>query len=315
MTTEIAGPGLRPEDFEDFSRFHAERQRRKTGRHPAKSTLYGKRLQLARAARLTECPDQQSLAAVVQDRAAVEELVDRLAVRMSPGGMRAPIYALLDFADYAKAQGWLTSCAITRSDVPAPNPQRPIVVYSPSEVEAFVASARGKGLRWWALLTFLADTGRRVGEALNLRWDAYRPDEKPPYFELGITKNGRPQYVPLSRRLVEDVFSPEHIELLRNDVRKGRRAFQRSPLVHPFPWSYATVHTTFESFCKSTGLPNRGFHCFRHTLITQRLARGVPIQAVAALAGHSSVSVTDRTYNHSTSLSYFRYIEEEDDGR
>jgi len=306
-----APPALNAADFELFARVHAERKRRQTGRVPSPTTLYGKRLHLAVAARLMSCPDQLSLARVAADRALVEELLDKLAARMTTGSMRGPVYALIDFAEFARVQGWISAVAIGRADVPAPNPQRPITVYSAAEVEAFVAAARGKGLRWWAFLTFLADTGRRVGEVLSLRWDWYRPSESPPYFELPQTKTREPQYVPISQRLRNDVFTPEHTRQLQDDVRKGRRAFQRSPLVHPFPWSYATVHTTFENFCASTALPNRGFHCFRHTLVTQRLARGVPIQAVAALAGHSSISTTDRMYNHTNALHYATVLAEE----
>lgn len=86
-------------------------------------------------------------------------------------------------------------------------------------------------------------------------------------------------------------------------------SYSRDIEQHPFPWKYGTLHGRFARFCDRTGLPNRGFHCFRHTVITERLARGVPMHAVSRLAGHSSVAVTDARYNHADALSYAHYIE------
>jgi integrase len=72
------------------------------------------------------------------------------------------------------------------------------------------------------------------------------------------------------------------------------------------------VESRFSRFAERAGLPDRGFHCFRHTVITERLARGVPLQAVSRLAGHSSVAVTDSRYNHADALAYSKYIEREE---
>jgi integrase len=300
---------VQPNDFDDFAVIYARRKRRQTGAEPAESTVYGKCLQLARAARLMECRDQLSLGRVLQNRSQVEDLLDRLAVKMTPGSMRGPVYALLDFAEYARGQGWIDSCALVPGDIPPPNPQKPIVVYSRDEVEQFIAASRGKGLRWWALITFVADTGRRIGECLSLKWEWYRPDGTPPYFELPVTKTGDPQYVPVTRRIREQVLTPEVIATLKAETRNGRRQFARSPLIHPFPMTYASVHTMFDVFCRTTALPNRGIHGFRHSLITHRLEDGIPIEVVSRLAGHSAISTTDRFYNHAQVLNMWKFIE------
>lgn len=305
----MGGSSVHPTDFDDFATVYVRRYKRQKGREPSPETIYGKKLQLARAARLMGCADLLHLGLVVQDRERVDELLDRLAVRMTAGSMRGPLYALLDFAEYAKAQGWINSCAITPNDIPPPNPQAPITVYSQAEIEQILAASRGKGLRFWALMVVTADTGRRIGEILKFKWEWYRPDGKPPYFELPTPKGPVPEYVPITRRIRDEVMTEANITFMKTEVRNGRRQFGRSPLIHPFPWTYASCHTMFENFCRTTGLPNRGFHGFRHSLITHRLEDGVPIHVVSRLAGHAHVSTTDKIYNHAKALQMWKFIE------
>jgi integrase len=185
-----------------------------------------------------------------------------------------------------------------------------ISVYSPEEMEAFVSASRGVDPRWHAFMTYLVDTGRRVGETLSLRWAYFRLDAEPPYVELPTTKVGEQQYVPLTSRLATEVFSPANISRIKETkMRKGSAPCVGDPGLQPFPWSYGVARARFARFCERAGLPDKGFHCFRHTVITERLARGVPIQAVAALAGHKNVSTTDQRYNHTNALAYAGFVE------
>ena len=95
---------------------------------------------------------------------------------------------------------------------------------------------------------------------------------------------------------------------LRGENETGRTR-NRSQAVYVFPWSYQNAYDRFGDYCTRTGLPNRGFHCFRHTKATELLARGVPIQAVSALLGHASLATTDRRYHHATTLDYAGYLD------
>lgn len=240
----------------------------------------------------------------------LDELLDGLALRMSTGAASACFYALGSFGDYAKAKGWITSVALLPTDRPPSNPQKAIQVYSPEELQALLSASRARGLRWWAFLHTMAGTGRRVGEILGLEWAWLNLSADVPHFNLPTTKNGRQQYVPLSKYLREEVFTVANIATLKEEKRIGtQRQFGRSVEDHPFPWTQSAASKRFDRYCDTLGIESRGFHTFRHTFITNLLARGAPIQAVSALAGHSSVSTTDRIYNHATSLSYANYIE------
>lgn len=311
MATNPPSDQLRPADLDPFLAWYAERRRRAAGSVSSPATLRTRRSHVMTAARVGECPDIVTFGTLLSDRDRVEHLLDALAARMTPGSLRALLYSLMAFGDFAVARGIAGRVALRRDDIPPPNPLPAITVYSAEEVDRLVSAARGRDLRWWAFLSVLSSTGRRVGEVLSLRWDWFRLEETPPYIELPVNKTRKPQLIPLARHLHKEVFSDENILRLMHEQRNGRRAFHRSSLVHPFPWAYATVHLRFRSFCDVVGVPNRGFHTFRHTKITERLARGVPIHAVAALAGHSSVAVTDRRYNHATALNFANYLEDE----
>ena len=306
LAVPLAQPPERlwPNNFDEFAEAYKAHRLRVSGRAPSLVTLRRKRINLSVAAveaGVTTLPD---LATVLTDRTKVEVLLDRLSLRMTPGSMQAVVYALFDFAYFARQKGWLVEHTLTREDIPPNNPDPPISVYSELEMEKFVAAAAGRGLRWYAFMAYLCDTGRRVGETLNLRWDWFRLEQTPPYVEVPTTKTD-PQYVPLTKRLVVDVFTPTAIATLCLE----RGDWKRDPREYPFPWHYASASERFERFCRTLGIEYRGFHNIRHSVITERLARGVPLQAVSKLAGHSSVQTTDRRYNHTTALSYAHYLE------
>ncbi len=294
-----------PTNFSSYLDWYTARHLRKRGAPPATSTMRTKRLYLSSISRATGYSDEVLLGTSLGDRVLVEHLLDVLSARFSPGALRQAFYVLKSFGEYARCKGIITSVALVPDDLPGAGPAKPIIVYSPAEMEEFVNAARYHSLRWWAFITFLADSGRRVGEALNLRWEWLQVDGAQPYFELPTSKNGDPQYIPLTRRLAGSVLTEENIGKLKVDTNN----FLRSPQEFVFPWRYSTVYGMFDRFCEKTGLPNRGFHNFRHTVITERIARGVPIQAVATLAGHRSPAITMARYSHATALDYARYLD------
>jgi integrase len=298
-------------DLDAFGEWYTSHRLRTTGRPASPNTLRTKQVHIANACNRAGVSEPRALLDVLNDRHKVEALLADFASTMTTGAMRPVVFALLDFLDFGAATGRTsTTPALLRSDVPPRNPKPAISVYSAQEMEDFVTASRGVDVRWWAFITYLVDTGRRVGETLTLRWDHFRLGESPPYVELPVTKSGDPQYVPLTSRLVHEVFTEPHIQQMK------QRPLQRSKSPHvgdhklqPFPWSYNVARARFVRFCQRSGLPYKGFHCFRHTVITERLARGVPLQAVSKLAGHASVATTANRYDHTTSLTYARYIE------
>jgi integrase len=254
-----------------------------------------------------------ALGTFIQDRSKVETLLAALAARQSPGLMRGTLYALDDFAAYAVSAGWLASpaaSALRPADKPKPNPQKPIHVYTEAECELLVSTARARGLRWWAFLATLEQSGRRVGEVLALEWSNLHLTAEVPCWSLPMTKTGTQNLMPLSRMLREDVFTDANVTELQEESRVGtQRQYGRDPAVYPFPWHYMNASARFGRHCRTLGVPNRGFHCFRHTYATRMIAKGTPLSAVASLLGHSDISTTSRLYDHTNALAFAGYID------
>jgi integrase len=295
---------LTPSDFQEFADWYAGRFSRRRGYAPSPNTLRRKVTGACGIANAMGCDSVEFFGRLLSDREVVLSALDKRCIDHSNGTVRGDVYAVLDFGEYAKAKGWTSHVALDKSDAPGPNPQAVIEVYTPEEVDQLLAAARGRGLRWWMFLVTIADTGRRVGEVLGLRWENLHDD----YFDLPHTKNRRQQFVPLGKRLREEVYTPQNIGDLKAGVDSDAR-FTKSVLDYPYPWNYSAVHARFDRFCATMRVRNRGFHNFRHTKATNMLASGVPIQAVAALLGHANVATTDRIYNHATALNYREYVE------
>ena len=221
--------------------------------------------------RWAEVPSITELAPLLADRAEVSRLVEFLWARSGPATVAQVVQVLKQLGEYCVACGLIEAHTVSEDDKPGRIPLPAIVTYSDREVVAFVGAARGVSLRWWAFLATLADTGRRVGEVLSLRWDWLRLEADPAYFELPHTKNRRQAYVPLSTRLRTEVYIPSVMDRLRLVNETGRQR-NRPQEEFVFPWTYQNVYDRFGDFCDRTGLPNRGFHCFRHTKATAMLA-------------------------------------------
>ena len=158
------------------------------------------------------------LGIVLADRQRTEYLLDQLGARMSVGSMRNVVYALRDFGDWAVAKGHISSHCLLKRDVPPKPAEANLRLHQGRSSDSCLRRKR-QGLRWWELVTTLADTGRRVGEVLSFEWSAFRLEDQPAYVELPKTKSGEPQYVPLPRRLREEVFTPENIIRLKNETK------------------------------------------------------------------------------------------------
>lgn len=237
--------------------------------------------------------------------AELDVLFDRLSLTNSSGSLRLVWESLKLLNEYGRALREIDEPLAV--EAPAKNPQPPITVYRASEVERLVEAARGKSLRWFVFLATLAHTGRRVGELLALRWEWLHLDSDVPHFELPTTKNKRQHYVPLDAFLREQCFTPANVALLQAEPM-GRFKL-RTPAEHPFPWSYTSVEKSFRRHCAKCGIEDRGFHRFRHTLATDLITRGVPLQAVSALIGHANIATTDRLYNHARTLDFAHYLD------
>jgi|GEM_PF-153251 excisionase family DNA binding protein len=131
------------------------------------------------------------------------------------------------------------------------------------------------------------NTGMRHGEILNLRWN--QVDLERSAVTVERTKSGRPRTIPLNPPLLEELLSL-------------RRQNGHSPYLFPNADSgkpLRSMRTSFRAACRRAGISGLRFHDLRHTFGSRLVEKGVDIETVRSLLGHSSIAITQR-YVHST---------------
>jgi integrase len=130
-----------------------------------------------------------------------------------------------------------------------------------------------------SLIIFLADTGCRLGDALNLEWR----DVTDISVRFHGTKNGDNRTVPITARVREALA--------------GRRAVQSGPKV----WGhldYDHIRRRWEKARTAAGLGEDAIlHAWRHTCASRLVQRGVPLPSVQQWLGHKTLTMTMR-YAH-----------------
>ena len=143
-------------------------------------------------------------------------------------------------------------------------------------------------------------TGCRIGELVALRWCDVDLFNKVLYInhtdykgQLQSVKTEDGERVLPMNSNIYFLFRRLH----RSDVRPSERVFLNT-LGNPI--KYRTLLDNWHWFCDSIGIPQVGFHVFRHTFAHNALRAGVPIKVVSAWLGHSDVYITLQIYDNVT---------------
>jgi len=158
-------------------------------------------------------------------------------------------------------------------DLPAPriNITRVQNDYTPTPTEAALVLEQLDG--WPGLLfLMLATTGCRIGELLNLRWDALNLDRR----EVTVTGKGKTRIVPL-----------------RDEVVHALEAWPPQPLGRVFGVQPTTIRVGFRKkineACRATGVPRFTPHGLRRMVENTLAESGIDPATYAALLGHSEL--------------------------
>ena len=129
-------------------------------------------------------------------------------------------------------------------------------------------------------------TGARIGELLELRWDAVSSTE----LLFLHTKNGRARRIPVSTAIAAVLAkcSKKHPWVFTNLQTKK-------------PYTVNGVGHTFRRALKRAGILTGDVspHTLRHTALSRMIAVGIDDHTVMALSGHSSTRMLER-YTHPT---------------
>lgn len=149
------------------------------------------------------------------------------------------------------------------------------------------------------IVLLYATTGMRSTEALGIRLEdikvgRYKVDgEETDAYEIRIVagKGRKERVVTAPKEALSD-----HVEYLKN-VLPGERSCigSRSPKSNT-PVSYTSIYNYMKHLLTASEIEKRGFHTIRRGVATRMIARGVEIENVALLLGHSSIATTYEFY-------------------
>jgi integrase len=131
-------------------------------------------------------------------------------------------------------------------------------------------------------------TGARYGELTTLKIADYSPDNNTIFIHQ--SKSGKPRHVPLNN---EGISFFEQLTTGRNSqefmfTRADGNQWKKNYQVRPLEAACSTAKI----------IPTINFHILRHTYGSALAAKGVPLQVIAAVLGHSDTRVTHKHYAH-----------------
>lgn len=183
--------------------------------------------------------------------------------------------------------------------------------------------AKARGTRYAAILSIIAATGIRKGEALGLHWEDVdfergtlkvrktlaRVDGKLIRTDPKTEKSKRT--IPL-RGLGEAVLR-EHRKAQLEERMKAANIWTETGYVFTtesgLPMDPRNVLRAITTAAKKAGIPNVNVHTLRHSAATHWLENGAHIRAVADLLGHSSTRITGDIYAHTSDEAANRAID------
>ena len=145
------------------------------------------------------------------------------------------------------------------------------------------------------LVAFAVNTGLRLGEILNLKWEEV--DLESGLLKLLVKKNRRILEVPLNEKALA--------------VVRGWHGLRKCEFVFYNPETgdqWKDLWLGLQKACRKAGIDPVTWHTFRHTFASRLTRAGADLVTVKELLGHSAVSVTMR-YAHTNRDSKLRAVE------
>jgi integrase len=168
--------------------------------------------------------------------------------------------------------------------------------YTDQEIDALVSACADVYERCAILLG--ADAGLRAGEIRALRREdvaafagKIRVHRSEWFGHDKAPKSGRGRVIPVTPRLEAALTECLESHTAVKVLARSRRV-QRGE-----SWSREVMRERIAAICARAGVTNKGWHALRHAFCSRLAARGVPAIVIQTLAGHQSITTTQR-YMH-----------------
>lgn len=223
---------------------------------------------------------------------AVREFRNELVEDYSPNSVRKRLEYVRAFLSFCQHSGWIA--ANPAAVIKAPRADHsPTLPFERTQIRAMLKAAAmfpttgkfraGNRKRIRAMILLLRFGGLRISDAAVLGRTQLRGDK----LFLYTQKTGTPVWVPLPGRVVAALHdapsdSPQHF------FWNGRC----------LPTSAVKIwERTFQRVFQLAKIPDGTIHRFRDTFAVELLLKGVPIDQLSILLGHSSLTVTEKHYS------------------
>lgn len=198
-----------------------------------------------------------------------------------------------------------------------------ICVYSEKEIKQMYDAMiyyynKSRYYRIAPIFIFLVNTGLRIGEALSLKFEDIDlenqtvsinktlsrvkiredlPDDDERSYEYIITE----PKTPTSIRIV-DLNKTAVWALKEIDRRNKDKNIVKSEFVFSSEWGNffnpRSIEDTMKRVCNRAEIEYYGLHSLRHTFASRCFMKGVPVEVVSKILGHSSPAITTKVYIH-----------------
>lgn len=136
---------------------------------------------------------------------------------------------------------------------------------------------------WADLFLFAILAGLRGVEIRRLTWEFVDLHNR--FFTLTRTKQKKPHLIPITDALLAILKKRQVLSKGSEFVWTNRQGN---------PWKSSTFQNMWKPIFEKAGVPDKTFHCLRHTSASFALSSGCSLSTVKSLLGHSSQSQTER---------------------
>jgi integrase len=139
------------------------------------------------------------------------------------------------------------------------------------------------------IVIFGKNTGLRLSNLANLRWNQVNLAAKAVYLDAEEMKNSKSLGIPLNEQALDVLLNQQKVGRLQSVY-----VFSKA---NGKPYTHWGISSAFKKACIKAGCSNYRFHDLRHDFCSKLVQSGVDIYTVKELAGHKDITTTQR-YSH-----------------
>jgi integrase len=230
------------------------------------------------------------------DATAVKRMLAEMAAAGSSDSERQKAGAVLRKAlNSAVDLGRLSTSPMARVKLPTPK-RADKRVMTPDQLRAFVAAAEGKG--YGHVFRVWADAGLRPQEMFALRWSDFDLTAGTLSISRAFDAESRTVEPTKTRRSKRTIPLASSTLAAVRAARPADDGLFLPDSVGGHWWEGNFRREVLKPIGRAAGVPWVYAYCFRHTLASILLSKGVNILIVSRRLGHDDISTTLRSYSH-----------------